>query len=91
MALERVVGDVLISCEPDARGAISQRWRSACGNFAQWRDEGLWDRLFTLVKWNRGAMLCIDSTYIRVQQSGADPAAASLQTMGQVGVDSRPR
>ena len=88
MALERVVRAILYilraGCAWRDLAALGLPWRTVYGYFAGWRDEGLWSRLFkSLAKRSRGPMFCIDSTYIRVQQSGANPAGGQCaQAMG---------
>ena len=59
-------------------------WRTVYGYFAGWRDQGLWNRIFkTLTKSSCGPMFSVDSTYVRVHHSGANPRGGqTLQAMG---------
>jgi transposase len=60
------------------------RWRTVYGYFAQWRDQGVWRSIFkALTKRSLGPMFCVDSTYVRVNHSGANPRGGQLpQAMG---------
>jgi transposase len=59
-------------------------WRTVYGYFAQWRDAGVWRAILkALTKGSRGPMFCVDSTYVRVNHSGANPPGGQArQAMG---------
>jgi transposase len=59
-------------------------WRTIYGYFAQWRDAGVWQTILqTLTQGSRGPMFCVDSTYVRVHASGANPRGGQEpQAMG---------
>ena len=59
-------------------------WRTVYGYFAQWRDNGMWESILKrLHRGRHGRLFCIDSTYVRVHRSGANPAGGqALQAMG---------
>jgi transposase len=59
-------------------------WRTVYGYFAQWRDSGTWQAILKrLHRGMHGRLFCIDSTYVRVHRSGANPAGGqALHAMG---------
>jgi transposase len=63
---------------------VGMSWRTVYGYFAHWRDTGLWQSVFkTLTKGCQGPMFSVDSTYVRVNRSGANPTGGqSAQAMG---------
>jgi len=60
------------------------RWRTVYGYFAHWRDSGLWEKIFkALAKKAVGPIFCVDSTYVRVNHSAANPSGGqAAQAMG---------
>ena len=51
------------------------KWRTVYGYFAHWRDTGVWDAILSVLSERaEGRLRFIDSTYVRLQQSGANPA-----------------
>lgn len=63
----------------------SIRWRTVYGYFARWRENGIWEAILSvLVEHTAGRLRFIDSTYVRLHQSGANPAGGQqVQAMGR--------
>jgi transposase len=59
-------------------------WRTVYGYFARWRQAGLWERLLgPLTRQSKGRLCFIDASYVRVHQSGANPAGGQeAQALG---------
>ena len=59
-------------------------WRTVYGYFVRWRDAGIWaEILAVLAERQVGRLRHIDSTYVRVNQSAANPPGGrSTQAMG---------
>jgi transposase len=60
------------------------KWRTVYGYFARWRDLGIWDAILSVFSERaEGRLRFIDSTYVRLQQSGTNPAGGQrMQEMG---------
>lgn len=60
------------------------KWRTVYGYFARWRESGIWEAILSVLSERaEGRLRFIDSTYVRLQQSGANPAGGQqMQEMG---------